>query len=446
MVKKRRKMTSAKFLALGYIVVILIGAFLLCLPISSVNREWAPFVKSLFTATSATCVTGLTVYDTFTHFSLFGQIVILFLIQIGGIGFMTVITMFSMFLRRKIGLYERKILMDSEGMGRISGVMLMIKRILIYTLIFELAGAVLLSIRFVGDFGWGRGIYFGIFHSVSAFCNAGFDLMGARSEFSSLTAYVGDPLVCLTVMFLIVVGGLGFIVWGDIFDCRFRFKKFMLHTKIVLIATAVLILPSAVAFFFTEANASMAGKGVGTRILASLFMAITPRTAGFSTVDMAAVSEGGSLLTVILMFIGGNTGSTAGGVKVTTVMVAVLGVIAMAKKDTDAVVTKKRIGASLILQAFSIIFIYIVFIFSAMLLMSFVEPYALKDLLMECTSAIATVGLSTGITPNLTAFSQILLILLMYVGRVGVFTSLMALAAKKQKPPVQRPDGKILIG
>ena len=247
--KKRRKLTAAKFLVLGYVVVILTGAFLLCLPVSSRDGSWTPFIDSLFTATSATCVTGLVVYSTNVHFSVFGQIVILLLIQTGGVGFMTVITMVSMFLRRKIGLYERKLLMHSEGTGRISGVMHLLKRILLFTLVFEAFGAIMLATRFVGDFGWGRGIYYAVFHAVSSFCNAGFDLLGtADNLFPSLTPYVGDPVVNLTIMFLIVVGGLGFIVWSDVIDCKFRFKKYSLHTKIVITATLALIFGGAVFF------------------------------------------------------------------------------------------------------------------------------------------------------------------------------------------------------
>lgn len=446
MAKTRRRLTSAKFLALGYVVVILVGTLLLCLPISSRSGEWTSFINSIFTAATATCVTGLVVADTYLHWSVFGQVVILMLIQIGGIGFMTVITLFSMFLRRKIGLYERKILMQSEGSGRIAGVMALLKRIVIYTAIFELAGAILLSIRFVGDFGWGRGLYYGLFHSVSAFCNAGFDLMGILGEYSSLTAYVGDPLVSLTVVGLVLVGGLGFLVWGDIFDCKFRFKKFMLHTKIVVIATAGLIIVPTVIFFFTEATAAFAGMNVGRRMLASLFMAVTPRTAGFNTVDMANLSEGGALLTMLLMFIGGNTGSTAGGVKVTTIVVVLFSALAAAKNDTELVISKKRIGSINILQAFSIIIVYVVALIVASMLMCFVEPFSLKEIVFEATSALGTVGLSMGITAALTPFSKAILILLMFMGRVGAFSLLVAIAEKKENPPIKRPNGQILIG
>lgn len=447
MIKSKRKLTAARFLVLGYLVVILAGSLLLCLPISSAERVWTPFVDSLFTATSATCVTGLIVYDTYIHWSLFGQIVIILLIQIGGVGFMTVITMFSMFLRRKIGLYERKVLMQSAGTGRIGGMLHLIKRILLFTLVFELFGAIVLATRFVGDFGWARGIYFSVFHAVSAFCNAGFDLMGYwGTEFASLTRYAGDPVVNLAIMFLIVVGGLGFVVWGDVVDCRFRFKKYALHTKIVIIFTLALIFGSAVIFFFSEANHAFKGFDTGERILAAFFHAISPRTAGFNTAPMDKLSEGGLLWTVVLMFIGGNTGSTAGGVKITTVVVAIMGLFAAAKNDTSATVAKKNVNTSLILQAFAIIGVYLVMVIVSVMLLSFAEPFAMEELLFEVVSAIGTVGLTTGITPYLTAFSKVLLALLMFSGRVGAFSLLSAIAEKRENPPVKRPDGKIFIG
>lgn len=446
MIRLKRKLTAAKFLVLGYLVVILIGTMLLCLPVAAKEGGWTPFIDALFTATSATCVTGLVVYDVYTHWSIFGQIVILLLIQTGGVGFMTVITMFSMFLRRKIGLYERKILMQSAGTGRIDGMMHLLKRILLFTFLFEFTGAVLLSVRFVGDFGWAKGLYFAVFHSVSAFCNAGFDLMGAVEPLSSLTRYVGDPLVNFTVMFLIVVGGLGFVVWGDVVDKRFCFKKYNLHTKIVILATLTLIFGGALIFFFSEANASFAGLTLPERVLAAFFQSISPRTAGFNTVPMDKLSEGGLLTTIVLMFIGGNTGSTAGGVKVTTVVVAVMGVFAAAKNDTSANVAKKNVGTSVILQAFSIIGIYLLMVIASGLIMAFAEPFALEDLLFEAVSAIGTVGLSTGITGELTAFSKIILALMMFSGRLGAFSLLSALAEKRENPPVRRPEGKVLIG
>ena len=445
--KKRRKLTAAKFLVLGYVVVILTGAFLLCLPVSSRDGSWTPFIDSLFTATSATCVTGLVVYSTNVHFSVFGQIVILLLIQTGGVGFMTVITMVSMFLRRKIGLYERKLLMHSEGTGRISGVMHLLKRILLFTLVFEAFGAIMLATRFVGDFGWGRGIYYAVFHAVSSFCNAGFDLLGtADNLFPSLTPYEGDPVVNLTIMFLIVVGGLGFIVWSDVIDCKFRFKKYSLHTKIVITATLALIFGGAVFFFFSEANHAFRDLTLPQRVFASFFQSVTPRTAGYNTVAMDELSEAGWLMTVMLMFVGGNTGSTAGGVKVTTLVVAVLGIVAAAKNDTSATVGKKNVGGVQILQAFSIIGVYLMAVILSVMMMSFAEELPIEDLIFEAVSAIGTVGLTTGITPTLTGFSKVILALLMFSGRVGAFSLLSAIAEKKENPPVRRPNGKILIG
>ena len=449
MARSKRKITAAKFLVLGYFVVIMLGALLLCLPISSKDRIWSPFIDALFTATSATCVTGLIVYDTYIYWSTFGQIVIILLIQIGGVGFMTVITMFSMFLRRKIGLYERRVLMESSGTGRIGGMLHLIKRILLFTLFFELLGAAVLATRFVGDFGWGQGLYFSVFHAVSSFCNAGFDLMGVLgTEFASLTGYKGDAVVNLTIMFLIVVGGLGFVVWGDVVDCRFRFRKYALHTKIVILFTLALIFGSAAVFFFSEADAAFAGFTLEERVLASFFQSISPRTAGFNTAPMDKLSEGGLLWTVVLMFIGGNTGSTAGGVKITTVVVAIMGLFAAAKSDTSATVGKKNVNTSVILQAFAIIGVYLIAVIVSVMLLTAAESPAMsmEQLLFEAVSAIGTVGLTTGITPYLSVFSKALLALLMFSGRVGAFSLLSAIAEKRENPPVRRPEGKILIG
>lgn len=322
---KNIKLNYTEIIVFGSLIIIIFGGILLSMPVSSKEALPTPFIDSLFTSASAFCVTGLVVYDTFTHWSAFGQVIILLLIQIGGLGFMTIITLFLLFLKRKIGLRERRLLMESANTLKIGGIVRLIKKIIIRTFIFEGLGALILTIRFYPHMGFKDGLFNGIFHSVSAFCNAGFDLMGKYGQFSSMTAYASDSVVNITIMSLIVIGGIGFVAWDDLAKNHFSFKKYQLHTKIVLITTAALILGCATIFFTTEGNHSMAGMNVKERILASLFQSVTPRTAGFNTIAQDKLSEGGNLLTMILMVVGGSPGSTAGGIKTTTLVTLLLG-------------------------------------------------------------------------------------------------------------------------
>ena len=445
MKKRKLRLSPARLIALGFFVVILVGALLLTLPFASKDGS-SNFLDALFTSTSATCVTGLVVRDTFTGWSTFGQIVILLLIQLGGLGFMTVITLISFAIGKRVGLYDRKVLMQSAGNFSLSGIGDLIRRIVPFAFVFEFVGAVLLAIRFVPDFGWGQGIYFSVFHSISAFCNAGFDLMGSRAPFSSLTAYVDDPFVSLTICVLIVVGGLGFLVWHDLARNKFHWKKYQLHTKIVLTTSAALILGGWLLFFVFERNASMAGMTVPQRLLASLFQSITPRTAGFNTVDMAALSESGNLLTDIFMLIGGSPGSTAGGIKTTTVAVLVLSAISSACGRTRVNAFRYSIDRDTIRQACSILTIYLTMALVAILAICAVEPITLKQAVFEVCSAIGTVGLSMGITPTLGIASRVIIILLMYAGRIGGLTFVLLFSERRTEPPVDRPNGKILLG
>lgn len=444
--KSKFKFTSWQLIALGYLFVIFLGSLLLSLPISSKGHIWTPYINSLFTSTSATCVTGLVVYDTFTYWSLFGQIIILLMIQIGGIGFMTVVTLFAIVIGRKIGIYERKVLMESAGTIGQSGVIRLIKRILIGTFVIEFVGACILMIRFIPQMGAARGIYFAIFHSISAFCNAGFDLMGYAGQFSSLTAYSSDLLVNITVMSLIVIGGLGFIVWSDIIDTKGNVKKFQLHTKLVLIATAIMISISVLLFFIFEKNNMLEGKSVKEKILVTLFASITPRTAGFNTLDINALTDSSKLLTMVLMFIGGSSGSTAGGIKITTFVVLILGVIANTRHNSEVIVGKRRLEGSLVNKALAIVASYLGIILIGITIVCAIEPFGLTKIAFEVISAVGTVGLSTGITPYLGVISKLVIILTMFAGRVGVLNLVLAISEKKYNPPVKKPVGKILIG
>lgn len=447
--KYKWKPSTMQILVLGYLAIILVGSFFLSLPISNREGVWTPYIDALLTATSATCVTGLVTLDTFIYWNWFGQILILLLIQIGGLGFMTFVTLFSFALGRRIGLFERTLIAQSAGSFTKGGILRLIKRILFFTFAVEIAGAALLSIRFCQDFGAGMGIYFGIFHSISAFCNAGFDLMGiGGSAFSSLTAYSDDVLVNLTICGLIIVGGMGYVVWSDIWDKRFRYRQYRLHTRIVLCATLILVFVPALLLYAFEHNGVLEGMGAGEGFLACLFQAVTPRTAGFNTVNLAELSDSSILLIQILMFIGGNSGSTAGGVKVTTMVVILFGLYSSVRGHKDIVIGKRSLDLSLAKQAMSLFTIYLIFVLTATLIICAIEPpeVALRDVSFECISAIATVGLTTGITPGLHAASKFIVTLLMFAGRLGVLTLASAMMTSKVHPNIKRPTEKILIG
>ncbi len=440
-----KNMPVVALLSLGYFITVLIGSVLLLLPIASKTGS-TPVVDAILTATSATCVTGLTAFDTLAHFTLFGQIVILCLIQIGGLGFMTVITLFFMMFKKKIGLYNRTVMMQSAGSYSISSIPTLIKRIILGTLLFEGTGAAILAAALWQEHGT-RAIYLGVFHAISAYCNAGFDVFGT----GSLSQYSSNPAVLLTIMFLVVIGGLGFLVWGDILDCRFKFSKYQLHTKIVLVSTLILILVPAALFFLFEftdfgLKSNFGGMSLGDKILNSLFLSITPRTAGFYTVDMTKLSPSGQLLTDVLMLIGGNSGSTAGGVKVTTIVVVMATLIASAKRQEHIVLFKRRVAHKIVNQAVSLVIAYLSIILLATLTIGFYEPFDITQIVFEVISAIGTVGLSLGLTENAMIPTKIIITLLMYIGRLGALTLFDLLLKNKNNSFVQKPEGKVLVG
>ncbi|KHD15502.1 TrkH family potassium uptake protein [Clostridium butyricum] len=443
---KKPNFTYSQISAISFMSIILIGALLLTLPISSRSGEATPFIDALFTSASATCVTGLVVYDTYTHFSLFGQIVILSLIQIGGLGFMIIATLFSLMLKRKIGLKERGMLQESVSTIHIGGIVRLTKHILFGTVIFEAIGAIILALRFYPDMGLKQGLYNGVFHSISAFCNAGFDLMGRFEPSSSLTLYSGDIVVNLVIMSLIVVGGVGFLVWEDIFTNKLKFCKYRLHTKIVLVVTATLIIVPAIIFYSIERTNSFAGMGATESWLASFFQSITPRTAGFNTVNIAELSEGSILLTIILMVIGGSPGSTAGGVKTTSFAVIILSLIASIRHTEDINVFNRRLERDVIKKAYDVITIYFMCCALAVLLICALQPFGLKEVFFEVVSALSTVGMSTGITPDLNSLSKFIITLLMFFGRVGSLSVALVFSEKKEYIPIRKPVEKISIG
>lgn len=445
--KFKIKLTVWQLLALGYISVILIGSALLVLPFSAKDGS-TPYLDALFTAASATCVTGLAVYNTAVHWTLFGQIVILLLIQLGGLGFMTFVTTAFLVLKKEMGLYGRKVLMAAAGIDKkYAGLGTLVKRITLGTFIFEFVGAFILCFRFVPDFGWGNGIYFSVWHSISAFCNAGFDLMGINGG-SSLANYAQDPLVTLTIASLIIIGGLGFCVWGDIVDCKFNLKKFQLNTKVVLSVSGALLIVSTALFLLFDWNIPAYSEyGFGSKLLVSFFNATTTRTAGFFTTDPTALSDSSYMLMLMLMFIGGNSGSTAGGIKVGTIAVIVVGIITVFRKKRDINMGKKRIEYSLLSQALAIFVSCLSLIVISTIAICALQPeFTAKEVLFECVSALGTVGLTLNVTERLTAISKIIIICLMYAGRVGILTLALALAEKHTAEGIRNPVDTLLIG
>ena len=433
-------------IALGFAAIILTGALLLMLPISNRGGTSIAFIDALFTAASATCVTGLVVFDTWSQFTFFGQMVILILIQIGGLGFMTIAILFSMVLGKRIGLRERSYAMEAISSMQISGVVRLVKHILMGTLFFELIGATILSFKFYPIFGLGKGIWFGIFHSISAFCNAGFDLMGTIEPYSSLTHFSSDIIINIVITSLIVIGGIGFIVWDDLFAQKLNFKKYKLHTKVVLSSTIILIIVSFLLFMIVERNNVLAGLPFGEKVLVSMFHSITPRTAGFNTIDTAALTEAGSFLTMILMFIGASPGSTAGGIKITTFVILIMALITYFRKYDDVNIFRRRISTNIVKRSFFSTSYYLLLIVLGTFVILVFQPLPIKDTIFEVFSAIGTVGLSTGITRDLSALSRIVIVILMYSGRVGSLTIFMAVTEKKVIKKVRNPEEKVIIG
>lgn len=443
-VRPRKGLTQMQIVALGYLGVIAVGTLLLALPVSSRLGEWTGFVDAFMTSTSAACVTGLIPVGTYAHWSAFGQLVLLILIQVGGLGIMTLVALLSQVLRHKMSLHERKLVMLSSGNDSVGGVSRLIRSILLFTLAFEGIGAVALATRFIPRMGWGRGIWNAVFHSVSAFCNAGFDLLGRFGE-SSLTGYAGDITVNVTIMLLILAGGFGFIVWQELFAIRFRPKQMSLHTKVVLIMNGLLLLGGAILFFLFELRNDAIRLTVKERILSAIFNAVTPRTAGFNTVDIASLSDGSLALTILLMVIGGAPGSTAGGIKVTTLVVLLAGTLASARQVNATNLFRRRIDGDLVRQASAIATVYFVILSVSTVTICAIEPFSVTEILYETVSALSNVGMTMGITSSLTIVSKLIISALMYFGRVGMMSLVIALAAQRENVPITRPAENMLL-
>ncbi len=453
---KKLKLPPAALIAISVFSVIVVGTALLCIPAASNSGE-VDFMAAFFTATSATCVTGLSAVDTASHWSYFGQAIILVLMQIGGLGLITILSVFFMYMQKRVSLSQRKLVMQSAGSVNLEGIKKLIKYIIIVTFTCEFIGAVLLATSFVPVMGWGRGIWQSVFTGVSAFCNCGFTLTGWYGQ-DSLNAYISDPVVCLTVCSLIVIGGIGFFVWGDIIKNGIHFRRYSFHSKVVLTTTASLIIAGWALFMAFEWNnpASIGNQSVGTKILAALVMSICPRTAGFNTVSSGTLSGAGGMLAIVLMFIGGSPGSTAGGIKTTTIAVLIMSAISTSRRRTEAHIFKRRFEDDALPQAGTVFFIYLSMVILCSMIISAIEAqsgFTTHQIVFEVVSAIGTVGLSCGpdaanptLTGLLSSGSQLILIFLMFLGRVGGFTLILVFTNERKPVTISRVPDSLIIG
>lgn len=420
----------------------MLGALLLMLPISSTERVVTPFNEALFTSTSAVCVTGLIVKDTGSYWSVFGQAVIITLIQIGGLGVVTIAASFSMLAGRRISLMQRSTMQDAISAPKVGGIVKLTKFIITGTFIIEAVGAVSMMPVFCKNFG-AKGIWMSIFHSISAFCNAGFDILGTEgNQFCSLTSYTSNPVINITVMLLIVIGGIGFLTWDDIYNNKFKIKKYRMQSKIILVTSLILILLPAIYFFFFDYS----DYSIGNRLLASLFQSVTTRTAGFNTTDLTKLTRPSQAIMIFLMLVGGSPGSTAGGLKTTTIAVLILNAFACFKRKENVCAFGRRIDDSVIKNAATIVMMYITLFFIGGVAICTIEKLPLVASLFETASAIGTVGLTLGLTPKLSLASQIILIVLMYLGRVGGLTLIYATLSGKKQINAKMPLDKITVG
>lgn len=441
-IHKKNRFTSFQIIIGGFIAVILIGALLLMLPVSSKAGIITPFNEALFTSTSAVCVTGLVVQDTATYWSWFGQGIILVLIQIGGLGVITIAVSFALLSGRKISLMQRSVMQEAISAPKVGGIVRLTGFVLKGTFLVEFTASIIMMPVFVKDFG-AKGIWMAIFHSISAFCNAGFDLMGTENaKYASLTSYISHPLINITIMLLIIIGGIGFLTWEDILKNKYRIKNYRMQTKVILTTSLLLILFPAFFFFFRD----FADMPMQERIFSSLFQAVTPRTAGFNTADLTMMTKDGLGIVIVLMLVGGSPGSTAGGMKTTTLAVLIANTLACFRRKEDAQMFGRRIETSTIKNAATIFMMYIVLFFGGAIVISTVEDLSFSTCLFETASAIGTVGLTLGITPELGVISQTILMILMFLGRVGGLTLIYAALSGSGKKISKLPQEKMTVG
>ncbi len=442
MSKLKRKLTGSQIIIIGFLTVILLGSFLLMLPIATRSGKVTGFMDALFTATSAVCVTGLVVQDTATYWSEFGQAIILMLIQIGGMGVVTVAVAMFIYSGRSISIKQRSTMQEAISAHKVGGIVKLTGFIVKMSLIFELIGAVVMAPVFCTQFGVFKGLWYAVFHSVSAFCNAGFDLMGIREKYSSLTSFAGHPVINITIMMLIVIGGIGFLTWDDVRTHKWKLRHYPMQTKIILVTTGILIVLPAIYFFMTEFN----DLPLNQRFWESMFQSVTPRTAGFNTADYSKMSEQGQAVTIFLMLVGGSPGSTAGGMKTTTLAVIMSTTLTVFFKREHTHFFGRRIGDDVVRNAMAVMTMYIVLFLVGGFVISGVEQLPLLSCLFETASAVGTVGLSLGLTPHLSMISRCILILLMYIGRVGGLTIIFSAISKGPSATRRLPQEKLTVG
>ena len=442
---KKSRLNAVQVLAIGFALVILFGGIILSLPICSSDGMYTNFLDALFTSTSAVCVTGLVTLDTGTHWNTFGKILIMLLIETGGLGFMSISTFAAMLLGKKITLRERLLMQEAMNTFNIQGLVKMVRYVFGFTFTVQVFGALLLSIQFIPEYGFKRGVFYSIFHSVSAFCNAGFDLFG---DYSSLVNYSNNSLVILTISLLFIIGGLGFAVSLDIFNYR-KNRRISTHSKVVLSITAVLIILGTIFMFLVEYKnpSTLANMNLKDKVLNSYFAAVTPRTAGFNSISTEEMTMPGKLMTIVLMFIGGASGSTAGGVKVTTFGVIAFTVISVLKGREETEAFGRKFSKETVYKAFTLLSICIMLVFTVTIILTIAEPDKLFiNLLYEAASAFGTVGLTAGVTQSITSISKVVILITMYLGRVGPITVILAVIHSKKKSKIKYPEAKILIG
>lgn len=437
-----KHLSTSQIIIFGFAGVILLGSLLLMLPLSARSGRAASFADALFTATSAVCVTGLVVHDTATFWSIPGQMIILGLIQIGGMGVVTIALAIYTASGKKISLKQRSTMQEAISAPNIGGILRLTMFVIKMILLMEMLGTILLAVVFCKDFGLPKGLWYALFHSVSAFCNAGFDLMGVKTPYSSLTSYAGHPLLNLTITSLIIIGGIGFMTWNDIRIHRIRVKRYHMQSKVILVTTFFLILVPMLYFYNVECR----GLSGGERFWAAYFQAVTPRTAGFNTINLSAVSDTGLLIFIVLMLTGGSPGSTAGGLKTTTFAVLLSTMIAVFFRRDQTQLFGRRIPEETVRNAVGIFMMYLILFLSGAVVISRLEGIPLLACLFETASALGTVGLTTGITPGLSVYSRFILILLMYIGRVGGLTLVYSAVSSRRVSLKRLPEEKITVG
>lgn len=444
---KQRRMNHAQIIGIGYLLLIAMGTLVLMLPVSTRPGETTSFSEALFTATSATCVSGLVVVDTATHWSFLGQCFILFMIQIGGLGFMTMGVLFAMLMKKTISLKMRGLLQESMNSIQLGGVVKMARNVIKGTILIEGLEAIALMFVFCPELGILRGIYYSIFHSISAFCNAGFDLMGTvNGEYASFCGYSDNVILNVTMIILIIVGSIGFFVWDDVTQNKLNVRRYNLHTKIVISTTLILVVVSSVLFFVFEKDKLMADMGMGEKLLVSVFCSVTPRTAGFNTIDIGALSSSSKYLTMLLMFIGGSPGSTAGGVKTVTITVLLVYVWSNLRSETGCNIFGSRLSDEAIKKACNVLVLNLLLIVFAVITISYIQPFEVEELIFEIFSAVGTAGMTLGITREMTEASRIILMVIMYCGRIGSMSFALSFTQRKKVPPVRLLEENVIIG